>query len=804
MKKTRLKLLLATGLATLGLNLTPQLASAITTSGVMPGNETWSGTVTLTGDVTVPANVTLTILPGTVVQSWDNYDDTAGGTNPNRIELIINGGRLSSVGTSNNPIRFTSSPLNPPAKRGDWYGIRFLNATNTSSVLNWAIIEYGTKGASVESGNVPTIDTTTFRYQLESGFYDAIPAPLNNCLFTSNGMACDGSALVLTNCVLRDNGGWTFCQGGGCSSEAAIRGGSVIVVDCVFTNNSGTAINAEGKTVTALRTMFVKNSGWAVYAGTPRVSDCTITNGGGGVYNAFADATVEVLRCKIVNLQGTGVEGRYVSIRDTTIENVSGSPVFTGDWGGGPSSLLVSNCVIRGGAPYGIRHGGGNATILNSVIAYNSGEGIYANMPTVRGCSIDHNAIGLRLAAPTGTTASGIVSNRITANTSYEVQNDGPGAVLITNNFWGEPTTTELANNVRNLTKIYDSQDNASVGQVLLKPYLPSDPFAVPPKITSEPADLTVAAGTTATFTVTATSATPMTYQWRKGTTNLSGQTNSFLTFTAQLSDAATNYNVVVSNNEGSTNSRWATLTVLVPPSITGQPTNLFLPAGSTAAFHVTATGSEPLSYRWQKGGVNLGNNARVSGATTPDLTITSIQASDAADYRCVVTNAVGTAISSNANLSLPTPPSLIQQPVTQVVSAGAPATFTVTAEGSTPLHYQWYLNGSAISDATGESLNLPTTTAAWLGSYQVQVWNIAGTNWSATAGLWLDALKMYAGVNVYGPAGSNCVVQYTTNLTEPVSWAPLQSVTIVTNPTVIIDYDSPEQAKRFYRTVPQ
>jgi len=32
----------------------------------------------------------------------------------------------------------------------------------------------------------------------------------------------------------------------------------------------------------------------------------------------------------------------------------------------------------------------------------------------------------------------------------------------------------------------------------------------------------------------------------------------------------------------------------------------------------------------------------------------------------------------------------------------------------------------------------------------------------------------------------------------------PLQSVIIVTNPTVIIDYDSPEQPKRFYRTVPQ
>ncbi len=88
MKRTRLKLLLATGLTALGLNLTPQSASANTTSGVMATNETWSGTVTLTGDVTVPNNVTLTILPGTRVECWDKTDDQAGGAEhlPHRVD----------------------------------------------------------------------------------------------------------------------------------------------------------------------------------------------------------------------------------------------------------------------------------------------------------------------------------------------------------------------------------------------------------------------------------------------------------------------------------------------------------------------------------------------------------------------------------------------------------------------------------------------------------------------------------------------------------------------------------------------
>ncbi|HOW80884.1 MAG TPA: immunoglobulin domain-containing protein, partial [Verrucomicrobiota bacterium] len=288
-----------------------------------------------------------------------------------------------------------------------------------------------------------------------------------------------------------------------------------------------------------------------------------------------------------------------------------------------------------------------------------------------------------------------------------------------------------------------------------------------------------------------------------KGTTNLQGQTNSFLTFTAQLSDSATNYNVVVSNSDGSTNSRWATLTVLVPPSITSQPTNLFLPAGSTAAFHVTATGSAPLSYRWYSGTTPLVNGGRVSGATSPDLTITSITPADAGSYWVQVTNSVRSTNSVAATLSLPTPPVITNQPKTQVVGLGGQAVFTVQATGTLPMTYQWYQNGAAIGGATGASLTVSNASPMNLGAYTVAITNMAGGIASVPASLWLNALKMYAGVNVYGPVGSVCAVDYTTNLTEPFIWLPLQSVTIVTNPTVIIDYDSPEQPNRFYRTVP-
>ncbi len=578
---------------------------------------------------------------------------------------------------------------------------------------------------------------------------------------------------------------------------------------CVSTNNAGSGI--EASLLDASYCLSARNGGNGIYGnGTEqiKVDFCTIiqNKGFGMVCNYGSTAA---FNSTIVSNFSSGLRGIGVAINFVIVSNC----VVTHNLGYGldlsqsifPSFVLSS--VIANNGAMGV-YGGSQLTLQDCAVLSNTGAGVWFGRPGSGGIvrnRIQGNQIGLE---PVGDVNSGnitgILSNTVTLNTQYELYNAGTAAVIATNNYWGEPTTTELSNNVRNLTKIYDSQDDASVGQVILKPYLLTDPLAKPPIVdTNTPADQLAAVGGSATFTVAA-SPLPLTYQWRKDTSNFPGQTNAFLTLNpVQPGDAAANYNVIVSNDYGSVTSRWATLTVLIPPTITSQPTNLFLPAGATAVFHVTATGSAPLSYQWQKGVVNLANGGRISGATTPDLTITSIQASDVAGYRCVVTNLAGTATSSSASLSLPTPPSLTGQPATQVVGVGAPATFTVTAAGSTPLYYQWYLNGNEISGANGASFSIPATTATWLGSYQVQVWNVAGTNWSATAGLWLDALKMYAGVNVYGPAGSNCVVQYTTNLAAPVAWEPLQSVTIVTNPMVIIDYASPEQPKRFYRTVP-
>ena len=73
----------------------------------------------------------------------------------------------------------------------------------------------------------------------------------------------------------------------------------------------------------------------------------------------------------------------------------------------------------------------------------------------------------------------------------------------------------------------------------------------------------------------------------------------------------------------------------------------------SDVSFSVTATGIAPLSYQWQKDGVNLTDGGGITGATTATLTITGVMESDEGGYRCVVTNIAGMVTSITAMLTL-------------------------------------------------------------------------------------------------------------------------------------------------------
>ncbi|MGD0538903.1 MAG: LamG-like jellyroll fold domain-containing protein, partial [Verrucomicrobiota bacterium] len=174
---------------------------------------------------------------------------------------------------------------------------------------------------------------------------------------------------------------------------------------------------------------------------------------------------------------------------------------------------------------------------------------------------------------------------------------------------------------------------------------------------------------------------------------------------------------------------------VLVPISITSPPQDQTVMAGTSVTLSVVASGTRPISYQWRLEG------ADISGATGPDYPIASVQPSDAGAYTVVVGNVLNSVTSAPpALLTVLAPPTITAQPQSQTAVAGTNVSFTVTADGTVPLSYQWQfnavnlVNGGRISGADTASLSLVNVHSADTGNYTVVVTNAYGSATSQVA----------------------------------------------------------------------
>lgn len=169
------------------------------------------------------------------------------------------------------------------------------------------------------------------------------------------------------------------------------------------------------------------------------------------------------------------------------------------------------------------------------------------------------------------------------------------------------------------------------------------------PTITTQPANQTVPAGATATFTVTASGASPLSYQWLRSGAPISGATAASYSIVTASADNGASFAVTVTNSAGSVQSASATLTVTSgAPNITAQPLDQTVMVGATATFSVTATGNAPLSYQWQR------NGTAIAGATSASYTTPATTSADnGALFSVMVSNGLGSATSRSAVLTI-------------------------------------------------------------------------------------------------------------------------------------------------------
>jgi sugar lactone lactonase YvrE len=172
-------------------------------------------------------------------------------------------------------------------------------------------------------------------------------------------------------------------------------------------------------------------------------------------------------------------------------------------------------------------------------------------------------------------------------------------------------------------------------------------PTATAPTISAQPQNATVNAGDSATFSVTASGTSPLSYQWMQGGKAISGATSSTYTIAnATAQDSGAQFSAAVSNSAGSVTSSSATLTVVSPPTISAQPQNATVGDGNAVTFSVTATATAALSYQW------LENGSPVSGATGSSYTISSTTLPDSGStFTVKVSDSAGSTTSTAATL---------------------------------------------------------------------------------------------------------------------------------------------------------
>ena len=332
----------------------------------------------------------------------------------------------------------------------------------------------------------------------------------------------------------------------------------------------------------------------------------------------------------------------------------------------------------------------------------------------------------------------------------------------------------------------------------------------VPVLILAHPRSQRIFAGSNATFTVSAYSSTPVTYQWRKNGDDIPGATSATLMLTNVSGADNGDYTVVVTDAQASLISEPGNLLVLVRAKVLQFTQSATVAAGSNVSFTavVTNTATLPINFGWRTNS-GFATNMFISSHTST-FTIFNVRTNQAYNVPVAVTNAWGT---GDPGLTAPLPTlTVVVPPTNQTVAAGANATFTARVFDPNvrprPSRVQWQYNSANIENATNLTLTVTNVQAGNTGTYSLLVTNPFLLVTPFHAELQIDSgnptlaepqilVNGHFQAILQGQSGRNYAVEYSTNLTN---WSLLRSIAATSQSTPVADEDAAQSPQRFYR----
>ena len=232
-----------------------------------------------------------------------------------------------------------------------------------------------------------------------------------------------------------------------------------------------------------------------------------------------------------------------------------------------------------------------------------------------------------------------------TAPLGYQWSKNGTAISGATNASYTTPATVGGDNGASFTVQVSNSAGTQTSNAAILA-------VNIPPAITTQPQSRTVTVGATGTFTVVATGTAPLTYEWSKNGTAITGATNSSYTTPATVTgDNGASFTVKVSNVAGSQTSNAATLTVnpVSGVTVTLSPRRAGVTTGVGLTFTATVTGSANTAVTWSVDGV-AGGSGTVGTISTGGV---YSPPSSAGTHTVTVTSVANTSVSASSSVAV-------------------------------------------------------------------------------------------------------------------------------------------------------